>query len=330
MPEPAIEAHGLSKTYTSRGRPAVRALDGVSFRAEAGSVLGLLGPNGAGKSTTLKILTTLARPDAGHARVAGADVATRPDQVRRRIGYVAQRPVTDPIDTARENLVLAGRLHGLRATAARRRAEDLLERFGLAEAADRLVRTYSGGMARKLDVAMELVHTPQVLFLDEPTTGLDPEARAQMWSEIERMTQTDRMTVLLTTHYLDEADRLAESLAVVDRGQVVAAGTPAQLKDGLRGDAVVVELADEDAARASAAIAARAPELHEIAVDGPQLRARTSAASAVVLPELLSLLDAAQLRVVSATLARPSLDDVYLSITGRSWAATQPAAEVTS
>nr|WP_187292895.1 ATP-binding cassette domain-containing protein [Beutenbergia cavernae] len=316
---PAIEARGLVKTYAARGRPPVRALDGVSFAAPSGAVFGLLGPNGAGKSTTLKILTTLARPDAGEAHVAGVDVAAHPEQVRRRIGYVAQKAVTDPMDTGRENLVLAGRLAGLRPRAARDRAAELLERFELTEAADRLVRTYSGGMARKLDVAVGLVHTPEVLFLDEPTTGLDPQARAEMWAEIERMTRAEHMTVLLTTHYLDEADRLAGSLAIVDRGRVVAAGSPSELKDSLRGDAVVVEVLDDGAASRAAEVAARLANLSEITSEGRTVRARTSASSAVVLPELLVALDAAGVRVASATLARPSLDDVYLSLTGRAF-----------
>ena len=320
---PAIEARDLVKTYTARGRPPVRALDGATFSAAGGAVFGLLGPNGAGKSTTLKILTTLACADSGTARVAGVDVRTDPARVRRQIGYVAQRPVTDPMDTGRENLVLAGRLYGLRPRAARARASALLDRFALTAAADRLVGTYSGGMARKLDVAMGLVHMPAVLFLDEPTTGLDPEARAEMWAEIEHMTRTEQMTVLLTTHYLDEADRLADSLAIVDHGRVVATGTPSQLKDGLHGDAVVVELTDGSATSTAAHVAARIDSLREITADGSVLRARTSARSAIVLPELLAALDAAAVPVAAATLARPSLDDVYLSITGHDFQAAQ-------
>jgi len=316
---PTIEAHDLVKTYAARGRPPVRALDGVTFAAAPGAVLGLLGPNGAGKSTTLKILTTLARPDSGSATVAGVDVSRRPEEVRRRIGYVAQRPVTDPMDTGRENLVLAARLHGLRPATARSRATELLERFDLTEAADRQVRTYSGGMARKLDVAVGLVHTPEVLFLDEPTTGLDPQARTEMWAEIERMTHTDNVTVLLTTHYLEEADRLASQIAIVDRGRVVAAGTPSGLKDSLHGDGLVVETADDDAVGTAAAVTSRVPGLREITTEGRAVRARTAAPAAVVLPELLSALEAAGVRVATATLARPSLDDVYLSLTGHTF-----------
>ena len=221
-PETAIDAVALRKTYPGgRGRPPVRALDGLSFAVPTGTVFALLGPNGAGKSTTTKILATLSRADSGTAHVAGTDVARHPERVRRAIGYVAQKPVTDPMDTGRENLVLAGRLQGLGARDARARAAELLDRFSLTHAADRLVTTYSGGMARKLDVAMGLVHRPQVLFLDEPTTGLDPEARAEMWAEIERMTAVESMTILLTTHYLEEAENLCRNVAIIDKGRII-------------------------------------------------------------------------------------------------------------
>ncbi|MCO7275338.1 MULTISPECIES: ATP-binding cassette domain-containing protein [Cellulosimicrobium] len=337
--ETAIDAVDLRKTYPGgRGRPPVHALDGLSFAVPAGTVFALLGPNGAGKSTTAKILTTLSRADSGTATVAGIDVARQPERVRRAIGYVAQKPVTDPMDTGRENLVLAGRLQGLGARAARTRATELLDRFSLADAADRLVKTYSGGMARKLDVAMGIVHRPQVLFLDEPTTGLDPEARAEMWAEIERMTARERMTILLTTHYLDEADRLAANLAIVDHGRVAVAGTPDALKDELRGDGIVVELAAPTAAASGlpdggAALAARVTAavgtcagVRDVHVEGRTLRARADS-GAVALPAVLTALDAAGLPVASATLARPSLDDVYLRHTGRTFTAAQSSAD---
>jgi len=342
--ETAIAAVDLRKTYPGgRGRPPVPALDGLSFAVPAGTVFALLGPNGAGKSTTARILTTLSRADAGTAHVAGIDVARDPERVRRTIGYVAQKPVTDPLDTGRENLVLAGRLQGLGARTARTRAAELLDRFALADAADRLVRTYSGGMARKLDVAMGIVHSPRVLFLDEPTTGLDPEARAGMWAEIERMTAVESMTVLLTTHYLDEADRLAANVAIVDRGRVVVAGTPDALKDELRGDGIVVELAAPAAAPAAGsagppgelvpdagpALADRVTDavracsgVREVHLRGRTLRARAESGAAA-LPAVLAALDAAGVPVASATLARPSLDDVYLRRTGRTFAAAQ-------
>src|SRR4051794_23232068 len=233
----AVEAVDLRKSYpTGRGKPPVTALDGLGFAVEAGTVHGLLGPNGAGKSTTVKNLSTLSRADGGTASVAGVDARTDPDAVRRRIGLVSQKPSSDPMATGRENLVLAARIQGLNRSEAGDRATWLLDRFGIGDAADRLVRTWSGGMARKLDVAIGLVHRPQLLFLDEPTTGLDPEARAELWREVGRMTGDDRMTVVLTTHYLDEADHLAHRLTIVDHGRVAVDGTPEQLKSELRGD----------------------------------------------------------------------------------------------
>ena len=233
-PIPAIEARGLVKTYPAPGKsPRIRALDGLNLTVEPGTIFALVGPNGAGKSTTVKILTTLAIADEGTATVEGIDVRADPARARRVIGVVGQRSGADPMATARENLVLQGHLYGQRSDAARRRADELLERFGLSEAAGRFVRTYSGGMQRRLDVALGLVHRPKVLFLDEPTTGLDPEARAGMWDEITRLAAGDKVTVLLTTHYLDEADRLAGRLAIVDRGRVVAEGEPDRLKQDL-------------------------------------------------------------------------------------------------
>jgi ABC-2 type transport system ATP-binding protein len=320
---PALQARQLSKSYPGgRGKPRLAALDGLSFEAEPGTIFGLLGPNGAGKSTTVKILATLSKADSGSATVAGIDVARHPERVRRAIGFVAQKQVSAPMDTGRENLVLAGRLQGMSAKAAKARATELLDRFSLAEAAGRQVKTYSGGMARKLDVAIGLMHRPEVLFLDEPTTGLDPEARAEMWVELEAMARVERMTVLLTTHYLDEADRLASRLAIVDHGRVVAEGTPEELKNGLHGDAVFVELApDTDVARSLSAIS-RVSGLNDVLADGRTLRARADIGS-VALPQLLAALDEARLKVASATVARPSLDDVYLRHTGHSIATSK-------
>ncbi|MFE7783951.1 ATP-binding cassette domain-containing protein [Streptomyces nigrescens] len=317
--ETALEAVDLVKTYSAgRNKPPVTALRGLSFSAATGTVFGLLGPNGAGKSTTVKILSTLSVADSGSARVAGFDVAAEPDRVRQAIGFVAQKPGTDPRGTASENLLVAGRLHGMSRRDAKARARELIGRFGLADAAERLVGTYSGGMARKLDVALGLMHRPQVLFLDEPTTGLDPQARSEMWHEIARMAGDEQMTVLLTTHYLDEADHLADRLAIVDHGTVVAAGTPEELKSELRGDAVQVELAEADGR--ARAVLQRVPELREITMDGCTVRGRTDN-GARALPPVLAALDDAGIVVTSATLARPSLDDVYLQHTGHSLAA---------
>jgi ABC-2 type transport system ATP-binding protein len=310
----AIEAQGLVKTYPG----GVRALDGLGFAVQAGTVFGLLGPNGAGKTTTVKILTTLSRPDAGRARVAGLDVLRQPDQVRRLIGVVAQRSGVDREATGRENLTLQGLVHGLRGRELRRRVAGLLERFGLAEAADRVVGGYSGGMQRRLDIALGLVHRPQVLFLDEPTTGLDPEVRADLWEEIARLATGEGLTILLTTHYLEEADRLASRLAIVDHGRIVVEGTPDGLKRELRGDAVQVELAEpEPDARVSGALD-RLDSVREVTLEGRSLRARSDSGATAV-PSVLAALESAGVKVASVTVARPSLDDVYLRHTGRAF-----------
>jgi ABC-2 type transport system ATP-binding protein len=308
----AIEASQLTKTYPG----GVQALDGLSLMVEAGTVFGLLGPNGAGKSTTVKILTTLSRPDSGAARVAGRDVLRDPDAVRHSIGVVGQKPGLDPEATGRENLEMQAELYGIRGAARRDRVEELLTRFGLAEAGARLAKTYSGGMQRRLDVALGLVHRPKVLFLDEPTTGLDPEARADLWREIERLTRDEEMTILLTTHYLEEADRLASRLAIVDRGRNVAEGTPDELKSELHGDTVQVELVESSNGDAAAA-ARTALGPAELAVEGRILRARVQN-GAVAMPSLIAALERSGLEVAAATVARPTLDDVYLRYAGRS------------
>jgi ABC-2 type transport system ATP-binding protein len=315
----AIEAADLVKTYPGgRGKPRVQALAGLNLRVAEGQVYGVLGPNGAGKSTTVKILSTLSRPDSGSARVAGIDVARHPDAVRRSIGLVGQKSSAATMMTGRESIAMAARIQGLSRRQAKSRTAELLERFGLAEAADRLTKTYSGGMQRKLDVAIGLVNRPAVLFLDEPTTGLDPEARAEMWAEIARMASTERMTVLLTTHYLDEADHLADRLAIIDRGRVVAEGTPDELKSELRGDAIVVELTDPaDAPRALARLGSLA-DLRDLLHEGRTLRARADHGARAI-PGVLAALEQGGVAVASATVARPSLDDVYLRHAGRAF-----------
>ena len=308
-----IEASNLRKTY----RGGVPALDGLSFDVEAGTIFGLLGPNGAGTSTTVKILTTLSRADSGEARVAGLDVVRDADRVRRSIGVVGQKPGLDPDATGRENLEMQAEIYGVFGTARRARVAELLDRFGLAEAGGRLAKTYSGGMQRRLDVALGLVHRPQVLFLDEPTTGLDPEVRAELWHEIERLAHEEEMTILLTTHYLEEADRLAAELVIVDRGRVVAHGSPDTLKRELRGDTVQVELFETSNGDAVAAVR-RLSGISELSVDGRLLRARVDNGAAAI-PSMITALERDGLRVASATIARPSLDDVYLRHAGRSF-----------
>jgi ABC-2 type transport system ATP-binding protein len=312
-----LRADDLVKTYRAgRGTPPVRALDGLSLDIEPGRVFALLGPNGAGKSTTVRILTTLSRPDSGTASIAGLDVLRSPDAVRRVIGLVSQKPSGDPMATGRENLLLAARIQGLSAIEAADRSTALLTRLGLAGAADRLVKTWSGGMSRKLDVALGLVHRPRVLFLDEPTTGLDPEARAEMWSEITTLADDEQVTVLLTTHYLDEADRTAARLAIVDAGRVVVEGTPDELKRQLRGNTVLVDLDAADSGAAAAALG-RLRGLSDVTAEGGTVRARAVAGAATV-PAVVDALAAAGLEAASITVARPSLDDVYLAHVGRS------------
>ncbi len=322
----AITTVDLVKTYRSgRRTPAIRALDGLSLDVAAASVFALLGPNGAGKSTTVRILTTLARPDSGQATVAGVDVGHDPETVRRTIGLVSQKASTDPMATARENLVLAGRIHGMSAADARARAKELLRRFDLDDAADRLARTFSGGMSRKIDVAIGLMHRPQVLFLDEPTTGLDPEARTEMWTEIDELVAQEDVTVLLTTHYLDEADHLADRLAIVDRGRLIVEGTPEELKSDLRGDTVHVELSSADATSTAVGLLTRVAGLGDVDVEGRSVRARAEYGARAV-PTIIAALDDAGVSTASVTVARPSLDDVYLRHVGRSFVATEVAA----
>ncbi|HEU0335674.1 MAG TPA: ATP-binding cassette domain-containing protein [Gaiellaceae bacterium] len=313
----AIVVDGLEKDYKD-----VRALDGMTFSVPAGQVFGLLGPNGAGKSTTVRILVTLTRADGGQASVGGHDVARAAGAVRRAIGYVPQASGVDREATGRENLSLQARLQGMRGDAIASRSNELLELFGLDGKADALVKTYSGGQKRRLDVAMGLVHRPQVLFLDEPTTGLDPEARVAMWDELARLAAAETLTILLTTHYLEEADRLAERVAIVSRGKVVVEGRPEDLKRELQGESVTVDLGS---ANGSAAPAVESlPGVHEVLVDGHRIHARVER-GAEATPAILAALEAAGAPARAVTIARPSLDDVYLHYTGRDFHADDEA-----
>jgi ABC-2 type transport system ATP-binding protein len=306
----AIVVSDLRKRYGD-----VQALDGVSFSVREGEVFGLLGPNGAGKSTTVRVLVTLTHPDSGSASVNGHDVLRDADTVRRSIGYVPQDSGVDQFGTGRENLMLQGRVQDMSGHDLHARVDELLELVGIADAADRIVKTYSGGMRRRLDIALGLVHRPRVLFLDEPTTGLDPEARVAMWTEVSRLAEAEALTILLTTHYLEEADQLADRLSIVSQGKVVVEGTPVELKAGLSGDAVHVELengAVGDAQRVLAQVGARPEQV----VDGRTIVSRVSNGSRE-LPGILSALESAGIAVASVSLSRPTLDDVYLHYTGR-------------
>jgi len=306
----AIEARGLVKTY----RGGVRALDGVSLAVETGSVFGLLGPNGAGKSTAVKILTTLSRPDTGEAFVAGHDVLRHPAKVRLAIGCVAQKSGLDLQATGRENLLLQGRVYGMRGAALHSRAQELIDRFGLAEAADRTVRTYSGGMQRKLDVAVGLMHRPQVLFLDEPTTGLDPEARVDMWNEIARLAGDEGLTILMTTHYLEEADGLARRLAIVDRGRVVAEGTPLELKVQAGTASLVATVTHARDLHGARTLLAQVSD--EVFLDHHSRTLTLPAGGLADLTRVAAMLDESGIAIDDLGLSRPSLDDVFLSLTG--------------
>ena len=310
-----IAVDGLGKRYG-----AVVALDGISFAVREGEIFALLGPNGAGKSTTVRVLATLTRPDEGTATVAGHDVRRAGDAVRRTIGYIPQESGVDRFGTGRENLMLQGRVQGMGGAGLRSRVEELLELVGIADAADRTVNGYSGGMKRRLDIALGLVHRPRVLFLDEPTTGLDPEARVALWAEVGRLAAQETLTILLTTHYLEEADELADRLAIVSAGRIVVEGTPAGLKSELRGDAVQVELANGQVDEARRVLALANAPVESVIGEGRTLVSRVPDGGHAV-PRILAALGEAGIVVSSVSISRPSLDDVYLHYTGRDFAA---------
>jgi ABC-2 type transport system ATP-binding protein len=306
--EMMIEAVGLHKRYGD-----TEALAGVDFSVPAGTILGLLGPNGAGKTTAVRILTTLARPDAGRGAVAGIDVVKHPGEVRRYIGVAAQDATLDPLLTGRQNLILVGELSDMGRAASRARAEELLGQFELTDAADRVLKGYSGGMRRRLDLAASLITRPPVLLLDEPTTGLDPTSRQRVWEAIRELLG-EGVTVLLTTQYLEEADALADRIVVVDHGRVIADGTPLELKEASRSARLVVTLSRPDAGALDAVAPLVAGAIH-VSEDGRRLSAGVDAASGLA-TEVVRALDAAGVLVDNIEVRQPSLDDVFFSLTG--------------
>jgi ABC-2 type transport system ATP-binding protein len=304
----AIEAEHLVKKFGDQ-----TAVDDVSFSVPEGSVLGLLGPNGAGKTTTVRMMTTLSRPTSGTARVAGHDVLREPDAVRRSMGLTGQAATVDELLTGRENLRLIGSLYGLSASYTKAAGSDLLERFSLTEAADRTVKTYSGGMRRRLDLAVSLIATPPVLFLDEPTTGLDPRSRVELW-EVLRGLVKDGTTLLLTTQYLEEADQLADRIVVIDRGQIIAEGTPLELKDRSGKASLVLTVSRaEDLQTAADMLRQRVSEVH---VDEAARQLTAPAEGLRDMTRIAAIFEDSEIELDDLGLKRPSLDDVFLHLTG--------------
>jgi ABC-2 type transport system ATP-binding protein len=321
-----IEASGLRKSYrTRRGRKisTVEAVRGVDFSVQRGEIFGFLGPNGAGKSTTLRMLATLLRPDGGDAMIAGMDLRRAPAQVRKRIGFVAQTSGTYDHSTGRRDLVLEARMYGDSKSTAQSLAEAAIVAFQLEDFVDRQIKTYSGGQRRRLDVALGVIHSPQVIFLDEPTAGLDPPSRARMWQEVRRL-RDKGMTVFLTTHYLDEADTLCDRISIIDAGLIVAEGTPLELKREISGDVVIVDLAAPDTAGVpepatvleAAKILAEQPCVDSCETIEHTLRLYVDSA-ATAIPQIMRALSGKGIEPGAIETRRPSLDDVFLAKTGR-------------
>lgn len=308
-----ISVQQLRRVFKSR-KSTVEAVAGIDLEVYAGEIFGFLGPNGAGKTTTLRMLATLLPPTSGKAIVAGKDLRRQPGEVRRLIGYVGQSGGVDPEVIGRTELTFEGRLYGMSKAEARRRAQELIETLELEACADRKVSTYSGGQRRRLDIGVGLVHRPRLLFLDEPTTGLDPQSRARMWDEVRGLRERGT-TVFLTTHYLEEADVLCDRLAIIDQGKIVAEGTPDELKREVAGDLVTVEVTGD--AQAALRLLQAQSFVREASVDGSALRLYVDRGESAT-PDILRLLDGAGLGLTTIALSRPSLDDVFLRQTGRS------------
>ena len=317
---PAIEAVDLVKHFGD-----TVAVDGVSFEVPRGSVLGLLGPNGAGKTTTVRMMTTLTLPTSGTARVAGHDVLREPDAVRRSMGLTGQTATVDELLTGRENLWLIGSLYGLDRATIRRQTHELLERFSLTDAGDRIIKTYSGGMRRRLDLAVSLIATPPVLFLDEPTTGLDPRSRSELWGVLRDLVR-DGTTLLLTTQYLEEADQLADDIIVIDKGTVIAHGTPLQLKDASGKASLVVTVSRPQDLGAAAELLR--PAVSEIHIDEPSRTLTAPADGLRDVTRVATIFDRSDIDLDDLGLQRPSLDDVFLHLTGHKAEESEPESDV--
>ncbi|HXA43571.1 MAG TPA: ATP-binding cassette domain-containing protein [Candidatus Solibacter sp.] len=308
-----IETHGLRRTFKSR-QGDVEAVAGVDLKVEKGEIFGFLGPNGAGKTTNLRMLATLLPPSGGEATVAGADLLKEPAKVRERIGYVSQVGSSAPEVPGRTELVMQGRLYGMSKHEAQARAQELLTSLELEDCGDRITKTYSGGQKRRLDIGIGLMHLPGLLFLDEPTTGLDPQSRARMWDEVRRLRENGT-TVFLTTHYLEEADALCDRLAIIDHGKIVTEGTPDELKRQVAGDVITVGVGEQH--EAALALLSHQPYVREASVEEGELRLYVDRGE-TAMPQLLRLLDGAGIELATIALSRPSLDDVFLRQTGRS------------
>ncbi|GAA4601338.1 ABC-2 type transport system ATP-binding protein [Actinoplanes octamycinicus] len=308
-----IKVRGLAKTFKTRGR-TVPAVQGVDIDVAEGEMVGFLGPNGAGKSTTLRMLATLLRPSAGEAVVAGCDLLSDPSGVRRRIGYVGQGNGAGAGQRVAEELITQARLYGMPAAAARERVGELLERFDLAALGERTAGTLSGGQRRRLDIVMGVLHQPRLIFLDEPSTALDPQSRNNLWQHIRSLRDEHNCTVFLTTHYLDEVDALCERILIIDAGRIIAEGSPDVLKAEISGDQVTLGVSDPAEA---AATVTREPEVQDLTTHGTHLSFRVPGGDTVV-PVLMRALDAAGVTVTSVQIQRPTLDDVFLTLTGRS------------
>ncbi|MDA0256285.1 MAG: ATP-binding cassette domain-containing protein [Chloroflexi bacterium] len=332
---PAVEPHDAHEVHAIAARGlrmefggGIVAVDGIDVHVREGEIFGFLGPNGAGKTTTVRMLTTLLRPTAGSATVAGFDLRREQLAIRRSIGVALQEAGLDALATSRELLKLQAQLFGIRGRDATRRASELLELVGLVDAADRQVRTYSGGMKRRLDLASALVHEPRVLFLDEPTEGLDPASRQTVWQEVTRLNEVLGVTVFLTTHYMEEADRLADRLAIIDHGRIVAEGTPAALKASIAGDVVTVAVARERLAEAEDLLCSLAG-VREVRPDETGLTMFVSDGPSVV-ADVIRVLDGAGVPVGSVAVAQPSLDEVFLRATGARLEGAEAEGTVTS